>query len=67
MKKKPIDPYIMRQLVTKYGLPEPEIRAMADALAPRTRTPASLLLHGQKDMVLRWWRAVGKRKGLAIS
>jgi hypothetical protein len=63
MKKKPIEPYIMRQLVAKYGLPEPEIQAMVDEMAHRTKVPASVLLHVQKDIALRWWDAMAQRKG----
>ena len=56
-----IEPYIMRQLVAKFGLPEPEIRDMAKALAPRTKRPASVLLHTERELALRWWESVKAR------
>ncbi len=57
-----IEPYVMRQLVRKFGLPEPEIRDMVKALAYRTKRPASLLLHTERELALRWWKSVKTRR-----
>lgn len=56
-----IAPYIMRQLVSKFGRPESEIQAMADTLEQHLRRPASVLLHVRKDVALRWWESVKAR------
>ncbi len=61
MQREPIPPYILRQLVVKYGLPEPEIRRMVETLAQRSQRPASVLLHINRDVAIRWWESIRAR------